>query len=231
MPCTLCWWCALSARMLILTPTHVSQKELHNDSVQSMEYTITTPLFSAILLASVSSTVPTGMVQWLFTCLLVSHILCIPILFLSHLSVKYKDFEYTYFHGSAINTSVGLLLVACVMLQVNALTIKLLYITTSWDYYTVDGLLKGSVGFMVALQILFVLTVLLVVVSGMWAAPKSTFFSNVANVSSMTYTVINLIIKFVIGAMVASAAMNKGFPVFSCDIWEGKYATPLPPVV
>ena len=66
---------------------------MHNDSVQSMEYTITTPLFSAILLVFVSPTVPTGMVQWLFACLLVSHTLCIPILYLSkglqvHLSLE-----------------------------------------------------------------------------------------------------------------------------------------------
>ena len=64
---------------------------MHNDSVQSMEYTITNPLLSAILLASISSTVPTGMVQWLFACLFVSHLLCTPILYLSHHSAKYKE--------------------------------------------------------------------------------------------------------------------------------------------
>jgi hypothetical protein len=66
------------------------QREMHNDSVQSMEYTITNPLFSAILLASISPTVPTGMVQWVFACLFVSHLLCTPILYLSHLAAKYN---------------------------------------------------------------------------------------------------------------------------------------------
>jgi hypothetical protein len=66
------------------------QEEMQNDSVQSMEYTITNPLLSAILLASISSTVPTGMVQWLFACLFVSHLLCTPILYMSHLSAEYK---------------------------------------------------------------------------------------------------------------------------------------------
>ncbi len=121
-----------------------------------------------------------------------------------------------------------LLLVSCVVLQANAFAIKFIYITGSWDYYSVDGLLQGSVWFLLAMQIVFVLTVAVVAVSSMLSSYENTKW--VAKWSSRVYTFINLLIKIVIGSMIAASATGKGFPVFSCDIWEGRHASPDAPL-
>ncbi len=199
--------------------------------MQSMEYTITTPLLSAIILAASSPTVPTGMVQWLFVCLLASHLLCTPILYLSHISVAYRDEAYTYFHSGSISMAVLLLLFACFGLQVNAFVIKMLYITTSWNYYSPDAVLQGAVFFLLSLQILFVVTVALVAAASMVESDKNSLASMAkwfADKSSMMYMVMNFLIKFVVGIIVCVTAINRHFPMSLCDIWEGKYASPDP---
>ena len=202
---------------------------MHYDSVQSMEYTITTPLFSAIILASISPTVPTGMVQWLFGCLLTSHLLCIPILYLSYLSQTYKNSQHIQIHSGGMNLAIVLLLVACVALQAMAFSIKLLYITYSWEYYNVSSGLQSVVVFLLVMQIFFVVTVLLVSTSRMILEKSPEYL---ADYSSAMYMVINLMIKFVIGIMLSSSALNDGFPVSSCNVWGGRYASPDPvPIV
>jgi hypothetical protein len=123
-------------------------------------------------------------------------------------------------------TAIALLLFACVVLQVNAFTIKFIYITGSWNYYTVDGVLSGSTWVLLVMQIVFVLTVAIVAFSSMVSSYES--MENVTKWSSMAYTAINLMAKFIVGIMIASAAINKSFPVFSCDIWEGRHASPDP---
>jgi hypothetical protein len=193
-----------------------------------MEYTITTPLFSAIMLATVAPTVPTGMVQWLFVCLVASHLLCIPILYMSHFSMNHDQNNGIQLHKSAIHLAIGLLLAAVVALQIMAFVVKFLYITASLDYYSVSGVLQGAVWFLLVMQILFVLTVLCVSVCSMIGDGTSEFFKTVAKVSSYLYTFINLLIKFVVGILLLISASNDYFPVPSCDVWEGKYAPPDP---
>jgi hypothetical protein len=202
---------------------------MHINSVQSMEYTITNPLLSAALLAAVSPTVPTGMVQWLFACLFVSHLLCMPILYLCHIIVKYNKDHYMYFHSKCMYTGLVLLLLSCIILQANAFAIKFIYVTGSWDYYTVDGLLQGSVWLLFVMQMVFLFTVILVALLSMVGNPNN--MQMVSSWSSNTYTCINLLIKIGVGVMVAVSAINQKFPVFSCDVWEGLYASPNPPVV
>jgi hypothetical protein len=132
------------------------------------------------------------------------------------------------FHAGGMNMCILLLLVSCIVLQANAFAIKFIYITGSWDYYSVDGLLHGSVWFLLAMQIVFVLTVAAVAMSSMFSSYENTQWLD--RWSSHAYTFINLLIKIVIGSMIASAAMGKGFPVFSCDIWEGRHASPDAPL-
>jgi len=201
------------------------QKEMHNDSVQSMEYTITNPLLSAILVASISPTVPTGMVQLLFVCLLASHLLCTPILYLSHLTASYSKKHGSCFHADCMKWGIGLLLGACILLQCMGFTIQMIYVTRTWDYYTVDGLLSGCVWFLLAMQVLFMLTIVFVAVSSILTS--AAFMERIADLSSVTYTCINLLIRFAIGIMLAVAAYRQQFPVFSCDIWEGQFAAPV----
>ncbi len=97
------------------------------DSVQSVEYTITTPMLFATLLVAGAPTVPAGMVQWAFGCLTASHMLVIPVLYLSHMLSRMKTrhriiksnrqdavfLPWYYFTGCILT-----LLAACALLQV-----------------------------------------------------------------------------------------------------------------
>lgn len=95
------------------------QKEMFNDSVQSLEYTITTPLLFATLLAAGSPSVPAGMVQWAFGCLTASHMLCIPVLYLSHIySRKMAEPQKGFLPWIYMIWAIVLLLAACAILQV-----------------------------------------------------------------------------------------------------------------
>lgn len=211
---------------------HMLKKEMHIDSVQSLEYTITTPLLSAVVVAAISPNIPTGMVQWVAVCLLVSHLLCTPILYFSHFLSKYASNETIRVYTAPVKLGIFMFLVACVGLQIIAFIIKLSYITGTWDYYSVDGIIPASVWFLFIMQMLFILTVLLV------SAPSLMGYGDTSNVvklvgeySSTAYTFINLFIKLVVGCMLASSAVYKHFPVFSCDIWEGRYFSPNPIVM
>ena len=214
------------------------QKEMLCDSVQNMEYTITTPLMSAVLVAAMSPTIPTGMVQWVLVCLLASHLLCIPVVYLSHMCSKYaSQQDGTFrFHNTAMKLGIAMLLAVCIILQTFAFMIKLGYITSSLDYYGSQGILRDSVWFMFAMQMVFIVTVVFVALSAIMRGYGATdavgaSMAYLADRSSFAYMAINLMIKLVIGCMLASSAMNQHFPVFSCDVWEGRHASPdVPPV-
>lgn len=202
---------------------------MHNDSVQSLEYTITTPLLSAVVVSAISPTIPTGLVQWVAVSLLVSHLLCMPILYLSHFLAKHASNPNIKVYTAPVKWSIGMFLVACVGLQVIGFVIKLSYITRSLDNYSVDSILPASVWFMFVMQMFFVVSVLAVSLPTLVGYGDSTrAVKLVGEYSSVAYTFTNLMIKLVIGCMLASAAVNRQFPVFSCDIWEGKYATSNP---
>ena len=158
--------------------------------------------------------------------LLVSHLLCMPILYLSHFLAKHASNQHIRVFTAPVKLAILMFLVACVALQVIAFVIKLSFINVALNNYSVDQILPASVWFLFAMQMLFVFTVLLVSVPALMGYGESTAaVKMVGEYSSAVYTFTNLVIKLVIGCMLASAAINKQFPVFSCDVWEGRYAT------
>lgn len=94
------------------------QNQLHVDIVENMEYAITTPLMSAVLLASFSPTVPTGMVQLLYLMLLGSHLICIPAIYMSTLFRRMQENSAHFIYGPSMIMAVYLMLGACYVLQV-----------------------------------------------------------------------------------------------------------------
>ncbi len=115
---------------------------MHLDTVQCLEYAITTPLMSAILLSSFSPAVPTGVVQLLYILMLASHLLCIPVLYLSNLYKRMNKDYGDYIHPRCLATGIFLLLGACYILQINAIVIKLIFFRQLWDsMYQVISLL------------------------------------------------------------------------------------------
>lgn len=203
---------------------------MHNDSVQSMEYTITNPLMSAVIVASISPNIPTGMVQWVAVSLLASHLLCTPILYLSHFVAKHSyDQVEKGVYFTPIKYTIALLLASCILLQVTAIVIKLSFITGSWDFYSVHDILPASVWLLFVMQLLLIFTVACVAVPSMAGYGETTnMVRYIGRYSSVMYTWINAGMKLIIGCMLAAAAAEKRFPVFSCDVWEGQFASPNP---
>lgn len=199
------------------------------DSVQDMEFTITTPLLFASILASVSPTVPTAMVQWSFACLVGSHLLCIPIMYMCHLSVSMKkrgDLNASYV-AVGLTHAVGILLVPCAFLQAIGLGIQGIFFVRTAQFYEVHDLLKGVFWLFIVLQCIFVLCV---TITSIMAIVIVNFDGNTddygkgTEVFSWIYTVLNFIVKIAVVSMLASAADSKIFPVLSCDVWQGEFA-------
>ena len=204
------------------------QVEMHMDSVQSLEYTITNPLLSATAVAAICANIPTGMVQWIFVCLLASHLLCIPILYMTHHLAKVEAGNVKPEFDS-LRLSILMFLLCFIALQVLAITVKMTYIVDTMDYYEMQGLVSVVVWFLFAMQICFMVTVILYTVPVLLGMGDGYSMTRMmGEYSEYAYTIINLVIKLVIGCMLASAANSQHFPVFSCDIWEGKYASPNP---
>lgn len=188
---------------------------MHLDVVENLEYSITTPLMSAALLASFSPTVPTGMVQLLFVLLLASHILFIPAIYMSNMYKRMKDQEFI--HTASMTMAAYCIVGACYMLQVNAIVIKLTFFRQLWEaMYTVDTSLQAATVMVVILQIMF-LVIMLMQVTGNVATSWDT--GNIASMASTVYMMNNFLLKFVVGCIAFSAAINKSFPAYSCGIW------------
>ena len=199
---------------------------MHMDSVQSLEYTITNPLLSATAVAAICANIPTGMVQWIFVFLLASHLLCIPILYMTHHLAKVETGDMKQ---DSLRLSILMFLLCFIALQVLAITVKMTYIVDTMDYYEMQGLVSVVVWFLFAMQICFMVTVILYTVPVLLGMGEgNSKIKMMGEYSEYAYTIINLMIKLVIGCMLASAANSQHFPVFSCDIWEGKYASPNP---
>lgn len=195
---------------------------MFSDSVQSMEYTITTPLLFATLLAAASPDVPTGMVQWAFGCLTASHMLCIPVLYLSHvLSSKRQDPPNIWLPWSYMTGSILLLLAACALLQVAGLLVSGIYLYSTYTYYTTQGNIAAIAGGMIGMQFLFVLAVVTSALTNLTncCAPGNTLTS----VMSWLYILINFCMKLAIGLALAVDAGNRSFPVWGCKAWDGRY--------
>ena len=189
---------------------------MHVDVVENLEYSITTPLMSAALLASFSPTVPTGMVQLLYVLLLASHILFIPAIYMSNM---YKQMQGQQFiHAASMTMAAYCIVGACYMLQVNAIVIKMTFFRQLWEaLYTVETSIQAATIMVVILQIMF-LVIMLIQVTGN-VASSSWSAGSIAGMASTVYMMNNFLLKFVVGCIAFSAAVNKSFPAFSCGIW------------
>lgn len=198
-----------------------AQAEMFNDSIQSMEYTITSPLLFATILAAISKSVSTGMVQWAFGAMVASHLLTIPILYSSHLSSCYKERYPKHFHWGSHTMGTLMLLVACAIMQAIGLTVTYYYIVadTATPYYTSENI-KGAVWFLFAMQLFFVLAVVTVSIAGITGMQG---FETLAKWMSVGYTATNLLTKLIVGFLLQQAAANTDFPVSTCDVWSGTF--------
>lgn len=197
------------------------QKESMDDSIQSMDYTITTPLLFASILPVISPTVATGMVQLMMGAFLGSHLLCIPILYMSHMSVTYRSMYPQHFHWKTNGIAIVCFLGACATLQGIGLGIFLSYYIESSVFYGTDANFQAAILMLVVMQCLFVVTVVSVSIAGMVASHE--WFDAMARYASMLYKLFNLLIKMVVPLVILSAAGAKKFPVLSCNAWEGSF--------
>ncbi len=189
------------------------------DSVQSLEYTITNPILLATILAAASPTVPTAMVQYAFGCMLASHILCMPIMYIGHLTLKHEKASKDAYWWYSSKVGVVMLLVACATYQGVALYIKGSYIFQTSDFYYLSGHVAGSAALMIVSQTLFVIVVLIVVVLNISHTDSGNNW--VANSSYYMYVTLNFICKAIAVPLLVQAADGKQFPVFTCSVWRG----------
>lgn len=205
---------------------------MHLDIVQSLEYAITTPIMSAVLLASFSPAVPTGVVQLLYILMLTSYLTCIPVLYLSNLYKRMQRDYAEYTHPGCLVMGVSLLLGVCYILQINAISIKLIFFRQLWDaMYQVDSFLQLTTILMVLVQCCFLLAVLAQAVANMASGKDSSisccgrapccFFDapSIARYGLRTYMFLNFVLKFVVGILAFYTARNKAFPAYACGLW------------
>lgn len=191
---------------------------MHIDTVQTMEYAITTPLMFAILLASFSPTVPTGMVQLLYVLHLTSNMLNIGMLSSSNTYKRMKHDFSSFVHAGSMAMSTYILLGTCYILQINSIVIKLTFFSQLWkSMYHVDGLLNVTTIMMLTLQIVFLVCILLHAMANVASVTWSA--QGIATWAARTYTLVNFLLKFVVGWMAFSTAMDKSFPAYACGVW------------
>jgi len=218
---------------LLLCQRHSSscvwQRELLSDSVQNMEFTITTPLLFATMLVALSPAVPTAMVQWSFACLLGSHLLCIPVLYLSHMSIdlKKRGGDWSSYVSGALTQGVLVLLIACAVFQLVGLSIHSIYYMRAIEFYDVSNLLRAAFGCLLFAQSLFVLVVVInammsvVIVNYNYDAEP---YKKAVEIFSWMYIALNIFVKGVVVTIITLASVNQEFPVLSCDAWQGDFA-------
>ena len=216
---------------------------MFNDSVQGMEYTITTPLLFATLLAAICPEVPTSMVQWTYGCLTASHLLTIPVLYLSHVYVQQKNRKdlkeakdangnAVYIPWMILKLAILSLLISCAMLQAAGLIIGAMHMYGSYMYYDNFGDMQAVAGGLVAMQFFFVLAVILSTGTDVLFVPAENDRGcgsctckphTVTRIICWIYVFINMFMKLIIASVLASNARNKYLPVLSCRTWDGNY--------
>lgn len=195
------------------------QNQLHVDIVENMEYAITTPLLSAILLASFSPTVPTGTVQLLYLMLLGSHLMCIPAIYMSTLYRRMQEKSSSWIYPPAMVMSVYLMLGASFVLQINAMVVKITFFRQLWtSLYAVDTNLQVTTMLVLAMQAIFLLLVLVHVTVNV-SVPGNWDPRLIAKYASFAYMLLNFLLKFGIGWVAYTTAANKAFPAYTCGIW------------
>lgn len=195
------------------------QSQLHLDIVENMEYAITTPLMSAILLASFSPTVPTGTVQLLYLMLLGSHLACIPAIYMSTLFRRMYLNSHEWINSGSMIMAVYLMLGACYVMQINAMVVKITFFKQLWtSMYSVDSTLMATTVLMLALQAAFLVLVLAHVTFNV-SAPADWNPRTIAKRASFIYMLLNFLLKFVVGWVAFSTAAGKAFPAYTCGTW------------
>lgn len=195
------------------------QSQLHLDIVENMEYAITTPLMSAILLASFSPTVPTGTVQLLYLMLLGSHLVCIPAIYMSTLFRRMQQYGQAWINGASMVMAVYLMLGACYVLQINAMVVKITFFKQLWtSMYSVDSTLMATTILVLAMQAAFLALVLTHVTVNV-SAPADWNPRTIAKRASFAYMLLNFVLKFVVGWVAYSTAAGRAFPAYTCGIW------------
>lgn len=194
------------------------QKEMFMDSMHGIEYAITTPMLFATILAAMSPTVPTGIVQWAFGCLTASHLLVVPLMYMSHLFSEYssKDKVKT---GSLL-ASIIFTMFACAILQLVGLYIFMSYTLEVQNLYQNPHGVSGiAIGIMIT-QLLFVLMAVLFVILQLVGCGTDSNFTYY----TWLYILCNTVMKLGLGCMMAMHAETKHFPVLTCKIWDSHYA-------
>ena len=211
--------------------------------MQGMEYTITTPLLFATLLAAICPEVPTSMVQWTYGCLTASHLLTIPVLYLSHVYVQQKNRKdlkeakdangnAVYIPWMILKLAILSLLISCAMLQAAGLIIGAMHMYGSYMYYDNFGDMQAVAGGLVAMQFFFVLAVILSTGTDVLFVPAENDRGcgnctckphTVTRIICWIYVFINMFMKLIIASVLASNARNKYLPVLSCRTWDGNY--------
>lgn len=194
---------------------------MFDDSVQCMEYTITTPLLFAVAVVAASPSIPTGMVQWVYGSLLASHILTIPVLYLTH-HAKLNIRAWNDFKQNANAMAIGCFLVACAIMQLIGLSICGVYFTSAGSYFHTDGRVTGLVISLLIMQSAFVLAVVVNVIIGLFSADEGLHKMTVT-VSSWIYVVLNMAIKIGVAYTLADVGRFKAFPVLTCNVWTGGF--------
>lgn len=186
------------------------------DSVHGVESTITTPMLFATYLAAISPDVSTAMVQWTFGCLSTSHLLVIPLMYMSHLYSEMKDNPNSK-KTSSLGFSILFTLVPCAILQSVGLSVFAMYTQDASRTYGNPEGINEVAGGMMGVQILFVVVVVLLVLLEFMSMRVSQ------NYVSWIYTCIDVSMKLVLGCTLAMHAETKHFPVLSCKVWDGSY--------
>jgi hypothetical protein len=231
------------------------------DCIQHIEFVLTIPLLFTVITGSSVSFIPTGVLQQIFVMMMVSHMLCAPILFVSRRTFDLdqnfqKDMERynaaTLRSGQAsppINVykvnhyAVALLFVAFFMMQVTAIVAQWTYMQWTWEYYESNqGLFKAAAALLTGLQGILISMVFVICLPSMFVffpsfAPNSDNFPSIGAVvyleSGCSYVLRNgWIVYFFLGFMlriiliwiIYAASFQKDFSLYSCDVWEGKYA-------
>lgn len=195
-----------------------AQNQLHVDIVENIEYSITTPLLSAILLASFSPTVPTGVVQLTYLLLLGSHLMSIPAIYMSTLLRRTKT-QNDWIHADSMILAAFTMLGACFVQQINAMVIKITFFRQLWtSLYTVDGILQATTILVLVMQALF-LVLLLLQVSINSFAPVEWEPRTISKYANLFYMILNFFLKFGVGWVAYVTASNKAFPAYTCGVW------------
>ena len=199
-------------------------------TVQNIEYTITTSLLYAGILASYSSIVPTGMVQTLFANIVVVHIAARACIKASKMGCSYKHRASIYDFGYSFGTF--FLWVWCLVLTISCTWLELFYYTHSdFQGELVYGAGKGTLFMMAILHCIFCLATFLqafyhykLLNNDQDRNPdlQDKMFKEhqeIEHIFELVHSVVNLVFKMVVAWIAMGAARSRDFANPHCNLW------------